>query len=106
MRIISNSLFLVSHAVSSPVQPLLFKSFVVDDPDCTSAGQFTSSAFHQSVSCIGPNDVVVTRARVSEGNGDRTVYVGVPNATADWICITDYKGNVKQVYFGGSEGAM
>jgi hypothetical protein len=55
---------------------------------------------------VSPNDVVVTRTTVSEGNGDRTVYVGVPNATADWVCVTDYKGNVKQVMFGGSEGAM
>jgi hypothetical protein len=55
---------------------------------------------------VSANDVVVTKTSISEGNGDRTIYVGVPNATADWVCITDYKGNVKEVYFGGSEGAM
>jgi hypothetical protein len=55
---------------------------------------------------VSANDVIVTRTTVSEGNGDRTIYVGVPNATADWVCVTDYKGNVKQVYFGGSEGAL
>jgi hypothetical protein len=55
---------------------------------------------------VSVNDVVAKDVMIAEGNGDRTVNVGVPNATADWICITDYQGSVKQVYFGGSEGYL
>lgn len=49
---------------------------------------------------VSPNDVVVTKTMISEGNGDRTISVGAPNAQADWICVTDYKGNVREVYYG------
>jgi hypothetical protein len=49
---------------------------------------------------VSANDVMVTNTKIAEGNGDRTVSVGVPNAQADWICVTDYKGNVRQVYYG------
>ena len=49
---------------------------------------------------VSANDVIVTGTKIAEGNGDRTITVGVPNATADWVCVTDYKGNVRNVYFG------
>ena len=50
---------------------------------------------------VSPNDVVVTRSTISEGTGNHVIYVGVPRATADWVCEADRHGNVLNVYFGG-----
>lgn len=50
---------------------------------------------------VSANDVVVTRSTISEGTGNHVVYVGVPRATADWVCEADRNGNVVNVFFGG-----
>lgn len=34
------------------------------------------------------------------------VEVSVPKATAPWACLTDRQGNVEDVHFTGSEGAL
>lgn len=51
---------------------------------------------------VSPDDVVVTRSTISEGTGRHLVYVGVPYATADWVCEADRNGNVVNVFFAGS----
>ena len=50
---------------------------------------------------VSPNDVVVTRSSISEGTGRHVVYVGVPNAQADWICEADTRGKVLDVFYDG-----
>jgi len=51
---------------------------------------------------VSPDDVVVTRSTISEGTGRHVIYVGVPYATADWVCEADRNGNVLNVFFSGS----
>ena len=50
---------------------------------------------------VSPGDVVVIRSTISEGNGHHMIYVGVPRATADWICEADRNGKILNVFFGG-----
>lgn len=50
---------------------------------------------------VGADDVVVTRATISEGTGRHVVYVGVPNAASDWICEATDDGRVVSVSDGG-----
>ncbi len=50
---------------------------------------------------VSANDVVVTNSTISEGTGRHVVYVGVPNAQADWICEADSSGRVLNVFYGG-----
>ena len=50
---------------------------------------------------VSRNNVVVTSSSISEGTGLHVVYVGVPNAQADWICEADSRGKVLNVFYGG-----
>jgi hypothetical protein len=50
---------------------------------------------------VRASDVVVTRSTISEGTGLHVVYVGVPRATADWVCEARSDGTVVNVFFGG-----
>ncbi len=50
---------------------------------------------------VSTNDVMVTNSTISEGTGNHVVYVGVPNAKADWICEADRHGNVLNVFYSG-----
>lgn len=49
---------------------------------------------------VRAKDVVVKRSTISEGTGHHFVFVGVPRATADWVCEADRNGRVVDVYFG------
>jgi len=50
---------------------------------------------------VSANDVVVTNSTISEATGYTVIYVGVPNATADWICEIDRNGQLVSVFFSG-----
>ena len=50
---------------------------------------------------VSANDVVVTNSLISEGTGHHVIYVGVPNAQADWICEASSNGKVLDVYYDG-----
>lgn len=50
---------------------------------------------------VSPDDVVVTNSTISEATGLQVIYVGVPNAQADWICEADADGRVVRVFYSG-----
>lgn len=53
---------------------------------------------------VGTGGVSVMKTEISEAN--TVVYVNVPDAEAPWVCFTSPQGDVSEVRYSGSEGAL